>query len=142
MAKPDDFDGKPSNFKKFWQQVRLYIAANEPFFADDNAKIMFILSYMKTGLAKQWAENQVDEAQEEVTKFEMDENGDLILDNQQKPRSYKAMRGFPSLDEFGKRLSTSFGNPNEDRDNQNRLSLLKQGSMTCEEFFQKFDLYR
>lgn len=118
VAKPDPFDGKTENYRGFKRQFLLYITANKKQFEDDEQKILFVLSYMKTGLAAQWANNIVDEVAEE-------EEGN-----------------FGTAKDFFRKLELAFGNPNEKKDAQRKLSEYKQGSRTAEEFFQTFEQLR
>ena len=49
VAKPDTFDGK--DFKRWWRTIQIYLAANAINFKNDSGKILFVLSFMKNGLA-------------------------------------------------------------------------------------------
>ncbi len=54
---PDVYDGNKRNFHRFWQQVKLYMAASPKNFGEDNQKIAFVLSYLRKGDADSWAES-------------------------------------------------------------------------------------
>jgi len=47
-AKPETFSGNTTDYEKFKRQAALYILANQSLFPDDDAKILFILSYVMT----------------------------------------------------------------------------------------------
>jgi hypothetical protein len=48
---PKDFDGEREKGRAFFNSCRIYIRNCEPEFVDDQAKIMWALSYMKSGRA-------------------------------------------------------------------------------------------
>lgn len=100
------------------QAVNLYIRANQQDYADDEAKILFALSYMTEGLPAQWAKNFVAEA-----------------DNRDD-------ESFGTWAAFKTSLKSSFENKNKRKDALAKLQALKQGTQTAEEFFQRFDLVR
>src|SRR5205823_4732541 len=114
VAKPSDFDGK--DYKLFRRQCAIYMMANRDNFVTSEDKILFILSYMKGGLAGQWAENEYEKIMED---------------------GYIAA----SFSEFERRLQETFSDPNKERNTQHQLSTTHQGfNEMAEEFFQKFKL--
>src|SRR3954468_23345570 len=116
VAKPNDFDGK--DYKLFQCQCAIYMMANQDNFVTSKDKILFVLSYMKGGLAGQWAENEYEKIMED---------------------GYVAA----TFSEFEHRLQGTFSDPNKERNAQHQLSTTRQGfSETTEEFFQKFELNR
>jgi hypothetical protein len=116
VAKPTDFDGK--DYKLFRRQCAIYMMANRDNFVLDEEKVLFVLSYMKGGLAGQWAENEYEKIMED---------------------GYVAS----SFQEFEARLQGTFSDPNKERNAQHQLSTTRQGfNETAEEFFQKFELNR
>jgi Retrotransposon gag protein len=62
VAVPEFYDGTPSKYCNFRRQAALCVGANGDQFSDDNAKMYFILSYLRGGTAGPWAEDQVDQA--------------------------------------------------------------------------------
>ncbi|THH14520.1 hypothetical protein EW146_g5816 [Bondarzewia mesenterica] len=60
LAKPTLFSGNRADTKHFLAQCNLYMKARAKNFDDDYAKIAFVLSFMKGGLAKQWAMDYTD----------------------------------------------------------------------------------
>jgi hypothetical protein len=51
LNKPEPFDGNQDNFKKFLQNVEVYMDVNHEMYNNDLRKIAFILSFMATGSA-------------------------------------------------------------------------------------------
>src|SRR3954467_13043013 len=90
--------------------------ANRDSFVLDEEKVLFVLSYMKGGLASQWAENEYEKIMED---------------------GYVAS----SFGEFEARLQGTFSDPNKEKNAQHQLSTTCQGfNEMVEEFFQKFKL--
>src|SRR4051812_35678472 len=87
VAKPSDFDGK--DYKLFRRQCAIYMMANRDNFVTSEDKILFILSYMKGGLAGQWAENEYE-------------------------RIMEAGYVTASFTEFERRLQETFSDPNKE----------------------------
>src|SRR3954468_2447628 len=114
VAKPNDFDGK--DYKLFRRQCAIYMMANRDNFVTSEDKILFVLSYMKGGLASQWAENEYEKIMED---------------------GYVAA----TFNEFEKWLQETFSDPNKECNVQHQPSTTGQGiNETVEEFFQKFEL--
>src|SRR3954466_8363579 len=109
-----DFDSK--DYKLFCHQFMIYMMANRDNFVTSEDKILFVLSYMKGGLASQWAENEYEKIMED--------------------RYIAATYG-----KFEHRLQATFSDPNKEQNAQHQLSTTHQGfNETAEEFFQKFKL--
>jgi Ty3 transposon capsid-like protein/Zinc knuckle len=62
VNKPKPFDGNRDNFKKFLQNVEVYMDVNHETYNNDLRKIAFILSFMATGSAATWKTQFIDEA--------------------------------------------------------------------------------
>jgi Domain of unknown function (DUF4939) len=62
LNKPEPFDGNRDNFKKFLQNVEVYMDVNHETYNNDLRKIAFILSFMATGSAATWKTQFIDEA--------------------------------------------------------------------------------
>jgi hypothetical protein len=142
MAKPDYFDGNPSKYRKFIIQTKIYITANIQDFPLQQDQVMFFISLMNDGLAAQWVENLAMEAEEFDDFPVFDEKGKRVKDVDGENVTVYRKMGFPNMDEFMERLNGTFGNSNIMKENQTKLSELKQGQKTAEEFFQLFDEYR
>ena len=57
LATPEPFDGTPTNAREFLRACKAYLRLNEHIYDSDVAKILFILSYFKKGVATDWAES-------------------------------------------------------------------------------------
>ncbi|KAL5528131.1 hypothetical protein ACEPAF_7267 [Sanghuangporus sanghuang] len=88
VAKPRDFDGE-HDYVDFKRELHLYIYASESEFRTNKSKIMFALSYMKSGAAAHWAES--------YTSGAVDADGNLTFTD--------------TWDAFLKKLDTSFNDP-------------------------------
>jgi Retrotransposon gag protein len=62
LNKSEPFDGNRDNFKKFLQNVEVYMDVNHEMYNNDLRKIAFILSFMATGSAATWKAQFINEA--------------------------------------------------------------------------------
>jgi Domain of unknown function (DUF4939) len=62
LNKPEPFDGNRDNFKKFLQNVEVYMDVNHETYNKNLRKIAFILSFMATGSAATWKTQFINEA--------------------------------------------------------------------------------
>jgi Ty3 transposon capsid-like protein len=62
LNKPEAFDGNQDNFKKFLQNVEVYMDVNHETYNNDLRKIAFVLSFMATGSAATWKTQFIKEA--------------------------------------------------------------------------------
>ena len=62
MAPPRKFSGKRTDYRRFLQEVILWITINKDMYRDDDARIAFTLSFMQDGEAGAWKEQFVAEA--------------------------------------------------------------------------------
>jgi hypothetical protein len=62
LNKPEPFDGNRENFKKFLQNVEVYMDVNHGMYNNDLRKIVFILFFMATGSAATWKAQFIEEA--------------------------------------------------------------------------------
>jgi Ty3 transposon capsid-like protein len=62
LNKPEPFDGNRENFKKFLQNVEVYMDVNHETYNNDLRKIAFILSFMATESAATWKAQFIEEA--------------------------------------------------------------------------------
>jgi Domain of unknown function (DUF4939) len=62
--KPEPFDGNRDNFKKFLQNVEVYMDVNHETYNNDLRKIAFVLSFMASGSAATWKAQFIEEAYE------------------------------------------------------------------------------
>jgi hypothetical protein len=62
LNKPEAFNGNCDNFKKFLQNVEVYMDINHETYNNDLRKIVFVLSFMATGSAATWKTQFIEEA--------------------------------------------------------------------------------
>ncbi|KAG2126607.1 hypothetical protein DEU56DRAFT_742844 [Suillus clintonianus] len=117
LSRPDNFSGVKGSvaFKMWWRQVRVMFEAKPKIFSDDKKKVLFATSCMKGGSAGLWADNYTEE------QFSLPDTQCW------------------SFTDFEVALKALFDDANAKREAQRQLELLKQGSLTAEEFFVQFD---
>jgi hypothetical protein len=64
LNKPEPFDGNQNNFKKFLQNVEVYMDVNNETYNNHLRKIAFVLSFMASGSAATWKAQFIEEAYE------------------------------------------------------------------------------
>ena len=47
FAKPEKFDGNRDKFQEWWSSVALYLKGNVSVYTSDDAKNVFVLSYLE-----------------------------------------------------------------------------------------------
>jgi Domain of unknown function (DUF4939) len=62
LNKPEAFDGNWDSFRKFLQNVEVYMDINHETYNNDLRKIAFVLSFMATGSAATWKAQFIEEA--------------------------------------------------------------------------------
>jgi Ty3 transposon capsid-like protein len=62
LNKPEAFDGNRDGFKKFLQNVGVYMDVNHETYQNDLRKIVFVLSFMASGSAATWKAQFIKEA--------------------------------------------------------------------------------
>jgi Ty3 transposon capsid-like protein len=62
LNKPEAFSGNRDDFKKFLQNIEVYVDVNHETYNKDLRKIVFILSFMTTGSAATWKTQFIEEA--------------------------------------------------------------------------------
>jgi Domain of unknown function (DUF4939)/Zinc knuckle len=62
LNKPEAFDGNREGFKKFLQNVEVYMDVNHETYNNDLRKIAFVLSFMAAGAAATWKAQFIEEA--------------------------------------------------------------------------------
>ena len=108
MAKPDPFTGKMDATESFINGCTMYVVGQANDFPDDTAAIMWVLSYMKEGSAREW------------------HNEYLETMNRAKPRH-------TMLEEFFDTLKEEFGDPDWKATKIYRLRTIQQGDQTADE---------
>ena len=61
LNKPDTYNGNRENFKKFLQDIEIYMDVNHEVYWNDLIKIAFVLSFMNSGPAATWKYQFVEE---------------------------------------------------------------------------------
>jgi hypothetical protein len=115
VATPENYTGDRSQWKQFKAQCQLYIDTRYSEFPNDRAKISFMLSYMKGGMAGPWALNFL-----------------MSHANPHVP--------YPLYQEFIRDLELAFGDPNPGVTARTKLANLKMGSGSCDKYITKFDI--
>lgn len=116
-AKPAVFDGSKAKYASWRRQIILYIAEKKDRFTTDEAKILFVLSYMKEGFADKWAQNYLE--------AKIDDVGEVTI--------------IDTWKDFLEALDKTFKDANFRLNAQTRLEALKQGSHTADEYFVEFE---
>jgi Domain of unknown function (DUF4939) len=62
LNKSEAFDGNRDGFKKFLQNIEVYMDVNHEMYNNDLRKIAFVLSFMATGSAATWKTQFIDAA--------------------------------------------------------------------------------
>ncbi|KAG2073473.1 hypothetical protein BDR04DRAFT_1184569 [Suillus decipiens] len=110
VVKPADFDGSKDAFVAWFRHVLIYFESQDTVVPTSKQKIIFTMSYMKTGFAGEWA---------------------ALAYDREKAKSLSTRWDW---DVFVKELKGAFSPINEIRDAQERLSTFMQGKMPIEEF--------
>ena len=113
MAKPDAFSGKMDETASFVNTCTMYILGQANDFPDETTAIMWVLLYMKEGLAREWC----DEYLETV------ENG--------KPRH-------KMLEDFFTMIKEEFGDPDKQATKIYKLHTITQGERMVDEHMLAF----
>lgn len=119
VAKPREFSGG-KDYRDFRRECLLYIQASRRAFPDSTSKILFVLSYMKSGTASSWAATYA------TTRVQAD--GSIGMTQ--------------TFAEFLASLDRSFDDPSRKANAIQRLRELRQGRDTADVFFQHFDILR
>jgi hypothetical protein len=90
IGQPEPYDGNRENATRFVAQVSAYLDLNDEIYNTDKKKIIFTLSFMKTGTVGTWMEDFVMHA------------------NQESPTTPLHQNGFGTFKEFTKKFSESF----------------------------------
>ena len=116
VDEPPVFDGTKSEYEAWKRKIRLYHYAYKKDFAEDEPQILHALSYMKGGTAGTYADDFVEQALEQDS--------------------------FGTKAEFWRKTDELFKDTQEEFTNQTKFTTLAMGTMSAEEYFQKFDQYR
>ncbi|PFH48895.1 hypothetical protein AMATHDRAFT_148852 [Amanita thiersii Skay4041] len=122
MATPPFYDGSMATCEAFINACRIYIAAKPREFGDVMAKIMWILSYMQTGMAQQFRD------------------AFLVFMNTEEYRT-EFLQVAPGTDPtkiLYQNIYQAFGDPNKQATAILELTTMKQGTKSTEEHVQCF----
>ena len=108
MAKPDAFSGKMDEMESFVNACTMYILGQANDFPDETAAIMWVLLYMKEGLAREWRDKYLESV----------ENG--------KPQH-------KMLEDFFTTIKEEFGDPDKQATKIYKLRTITQGEHTADE---------
>ncbi|PFH45022.1 hypothetical protein AMATHDRAFT_163714 [Amanita thiersii Skay4041] len=122
MAPPPYYDGSMASCEAFINACRIYIAAKPRDFGNVTAKIMWILSYMQTGMAQQFRDSFLVYMQspEYQTKF------------------IQTAMGVDPIEILYRNIYQAFRDPNKQAMAILELTTMKQGSKSAEEHVQCF----
>ena len=120
MAPPDVFTGDRKRFHTFGRQLALNFTARPDLYGPENPhhdanRILYTLSYMRGGLAEQWANQYIDQ---------------------------HLVPGNPSLGtwtSFCAAMGKAFEDSNTEVTTQHRLETMRQDQRPAEEFFMEFE---
>jgi hypothetical protein len=114
VSKPADFDGSKEAFTAWFRHVLMYFESQDEA-PTAKQKILFTMSYMKTGFAAEWAA--------------------LAFDREKAKESAHSRWDW---DAFSKELKSAFSPINEIRDAQERLAAFTQGKLPIEEYLTRW----
>src|ERR1700731_386288 len=113
LPPPSPFDGDKKKFKSFLRRLNLYFASDPVQFANPENRVILTLSLCSEGTAESWAQIAQD-------KYEYD--------------------GWPSWPEFLSSFKVRFDDRTAEEDAYLALDMLKQGSGTAEQYFDRFEV--
>ncbi|PFH44727.1 hypothetical protein AMATHDRAFT_116436, partial [Amanita thiersii Skay4041] len=122
MATPPCYDGSMATCKAFINACQIYIAAKPWEFGDITAKVMWILSYMQTGMAQQFRDAFLVYMQSEEYRTEF----------------LQATPGTDPTEILYRNIYQAFGDPNKQATAILELTTMKQGTKSAEEHVQCF----
>jgi hypothetical protein len=113
MAKPAFFSGKMDEMEAFINSCTMYIMGQVNNFPTDRAAIMWVLSYMQSGLALEWRDDSLEDMKKGTLKHAM-------------------------LQAFFDMLKAEFGDPDKHAMKVYKLRTITQGEHTANEHVQMF----
>ncbi|PFH45235.1 hypothetical protein AMATHDRAFT_116818, partial [Amanita thiersii Skay4041] len=122
MATPPFYDSSMTTCEAFINACRIFIAAKPREFGDITAKVMWILSYMQTGMAQQFRDAFLVYMQSEEYRTEF----------------VQAAHGTDPIEILYCNIYQAFGDPNKQVTAILELTTMKQGTKSAEEHVQCF----
>ncbi|PFH45112.1 hypothetical protein AMATHDRAFT_127728, partial [Amanita thiersii Skay4041] len=122
MASPPFYNGSMAGCEAFINACRIYIMVKPQDFSDVTAKVMWVLSYMQSGMAQQFRDAFLVYMQlaEYRTEF------------------LQAAPGIDAIKILYRNIYQAFGNPNKQATVILESTMMKQGTKTTEEHIQCF----
>ncbi|EGO04193.1 hypothetical protein SERLA73DRAFT_148812 [Serpula lacrymans var. lacrymans S7.3] len=125
LAKPEPYDGDRKKFRSFSESLELHFNANPAYFSRERNRISFALSYMSIGAAAalrtEWVERR-------KIAEERSDAGEITL--------------LESWAHFERTLKDHFADTHEEERARYEIIYKKQGTLTAQEFFVKFEELR
>ena len=123
IAAPTPFSGSHDDLDRFKAECWVYLAMRHAEFPDDRSKILFVLSYMKGGMAGPWAAQKI--------------NALLDLANPEHA-SYASL----TFDAFvADEMDAVFADPNREASARRLLATARQGNDSVKELIRKFEIH-
>ncbi|KAI5115999.1 hypothetical protein M0805_004878 [Coniferiporia weirii] len=123
LAKPNEFDGTREYASRFLSSCKMYLCINKHIYDTDELKINFVLSFMQTQTAGDWAINRESLA----SAYAIDSKGNKTT----------TIVGYGTWDDFVKDFKTTFITTDDTNEAQQALIKLKQTG-TADDFNNQF----
>ncbi|KAI5114923.1 hypothetical protein M0805_008204 [Coniferiporia weirii] len=123
LAKPNEFDGTREYARRFLSSCETYLCVNKHIYDTDELKINFVLSFMQTRTAGDWAINRESLA----SAYNVDAKGNKL----------STIVGYGTWDDFVKDFKSTFITTDDTNEAQQALIKLKQTG-TADDFNNQF----
>ncbi|KAI5116902.1 hypothetical protein M0805_004035 [Coniferiporia weirii] len=123
LAKPNEFDGTREYARRFLSSCETYLRVNKHIYDTDELKINFVLSFMQTRTAGDWAINHESLA----SAYNVDAKGNKLT----------TIVGYGTWDDFVKDFKSTFITTDDTNEAQQALIKLKQTG-TADDFNNQF----
>ncbi|KAI5114893.1 hypothetical protein M0805_006472 [Coniferiporia weirii] len=123
LAKPNEFDGTREYARRFLSSCETYLRVNKHIYDTDELKINFVLSFMQTRTARDWAINRESIA----SANSVDSKGNKLT----------TIVGYGTWSDFIKDFKTTFITTDDTNEAQQALIRLKQTG-TADDFNNQF----
>ncbi|KAI5117849.1 hypothetical protein M0805_001280 [Coniferiporia weirii] len=123
LAKPNEFDGTREYARRFLSSCETYLRVNKHIYDTDELKINFVLSFMQTRTAGDWAINRESLA----SAYNIDSKGNKL----------STIVGYGTWDDFVKDFKSTFITTDDTNEAQQALIKLKQTG-TADDFNNQF----
>ncbi|KAI5115816.1 hypothetical protein M0805_005588 [Coniferiporia weirii] len=123
LAKPNEFDGTREYARRFLSSCETYLRVNKHIYDTDELKINFVLSFMQTQTAGDWAINRESLA----SAYNVDTKGNKLT----------TIVGYGTWDDFVKDFKSTFITTDDTNEAQQALIKLKQMG-TADDFNNQF----